>query len=66
MNTTVLLRKLIAIERMIGKTDANTLRGLVFDAEDYLLGMQKEQADSFLAQAWREQLSGLEILRDAS
>jgi hypothetical protein len=66
MNTTVLLRKLIAIERMIGRTDTNTLRGLVFDAEDYLLGMQKEQADSFLAQAWREQVAGLDLLRDAS
>jgi hypothetical protein len=54
MNSTVLLRKLIAIERMVGKTDNNTLRGLVYDAEDYLIQMQSTQAKSFLAEAWRE------------
>jgi len=66
MDTTILLRKLIAIERMIGKADPNTLRNLVFDAEDYLLQMQKQQAEAFLAKAWREQVADLEPLSKAS
>jgi len=66
MNSTVLLRKLIAIERQIGKTDPNTLRSLVLDAEDYLLQTQKQQADSFLAEAWREGVAGVEMLRETA
>lgn len=66
MNSTVLLRKLIAIERMVGKTDNNTLRGLVFDAEDYLIQMQSAQAKSFLAEAWRDGIGPREVLRRAS
>ena len=54
MNSTVLLRKLIAIERMVGKTDNNTLRELIYEAEDYLIQMQSTQAKSFLAEAWRD------------
>lgn len=66
MNSTVLLRKLIAIERSIGKIDNNTLRNLVFDAEDYLIQMQKERADSFLAGPLREGVVQLNLLRQAS
>lgn len=63
MNSTVLLRKLIAIERMVGKTDNNTLRGLVYDAEDYLIQMQSAQAKSFLAEAWRDGMAPAQLLR---
>lgn len=63
MNSTVLLRKLIAIERMVGKTDNNTLRGLVYDAEDYLIQMQSAQAKSFLAEAWRDGMAPAQFLR---
>ena len=66
MNSTVLLRKLIAIERMVGKTDNNTLRELVYDAEDYLIQMQSAQANSFLAKAWREGVAPVEVLTRAS
>jgi hypothetical protein len=66
MNSTILLRKLIAIERMIGKADNNTLRALVCDAEDYLIQMQGAQAKSFLAKAWREGIAPPELLRRAS
>ncbi len=63
MNSTILLRKLIAIERMVGKTDNNTLRGLVYDAEEYLIQMQSAQAKSFLAEAWREGIAPAQLLR---
>jgi hypothetical protein len=66
MNSTVLLRKLIAIEKMIGKTDNNTIRGLVYDAEDYLMQMQSAQAKSFLAEAWRDAIAPSNVLRRAS
>ena len=48
MNNTVLLQKLIVIERSIGVTDNSTLRGLVYEAEDCLLEIQKERAQSFI------------------
>jgi hypothetical protein len=66
MNSTILLRKLIAIERMVGKTDNNTLRSLVYDAEDYLIQMQSTQAKSFFAEAWRESIVPAQLLGRAS
>ncbi len=66
MNTTILLRKLIAIERMVGKTDNDTLRGLVYDAEDYLIQMQSAQAKSFLAEAWRDGIAPRQVLQRTS
>jgi hypothetical protein len=53
MNSTVLLQKLIAIERSIGTADNATLRQLVFEAEDCLLQIQKEGAQSFFLDSWR-------------
>lgn len=43
MNLDVLLQKLIAIERAIGVAHNNTVRGLIYDAESYLLDMQCEE-----------------------
>jgi hypothetical protein len=40
MSLEVLLQKLIAIERAVGVAHNNTVRGLVYDAESYLLDMQ--------------------------
>jgi len=65
MNSAILLRKLIAIERMIGRTDNNTLRSLVYDAEECLIQMQSEQARGFLAEAWRESIAPLDVLSGA-
>ncbi|HEY1804668.1 MAG TPA: hypothetical protein VGG45_09310 [Terracidiphilus sp.] len=65
MNSTVLLRKLITIERLVGKTDNNTLRSLVYEAEDYLIQMQSAQAKSFLAEAWREGIAPAQLLARA-
>jgi len=66
MNNTILLRKLIAIERMIGRADNNTLRGLIYEAEECVIQMQSEQARSFLAEAWRESIAPLDVLSRAS
>ncbi len=42
MNINILLGKLIDIERSIGVETDTTLRNQVLDAQDYLLGIQKE------------------------
>ena len=66
MNSTVLLRKLIEIERSIGTASNAAMRGMVQDAEDCLLQMQKETAERFFSEAWREGVSRLEVVRKAS
>ena len=66
MNLTVLLQKLIAIERSIGTTSNSMVRNLVYDAQDCLLQMQKERADEFLATAWRDTILQTDWLRKAS
>jgi hypothetical protein len=66
VDSSVLLKKLIVLERSIGTADNARLRDLVYDAQDYLLQMQKEYADSFFAEAWRAGVSELEWLRKAS
>jgi len=45
MNSSVLLEKLIQIERSIGTETNFTVRGLVQDAQDYVLGMQREKVE---------------------
>ncbi|MGB8028831.1 MAG: hypothetical protein WCF30_04120 [Terracidiphilus sp.] len=50
---TVLLQKLLTIERAIGTADNATLRELVNEAEECLLQMQKERAESLMKDAWR-------------
>lgn len=63
--TTVLLRKLLAIERAIGTANNATLRELVNEAEECLLQMQKERAESLMNEAWqgmRRQVHSLNAL----
>jgi hypothetical protein len=60
MNCTILLRKLIAIERMIGKAEDDTLRNLLYDAEDFVVQMQSVQGKSFVCAALREEQAQLE------
>lgn len=62
MNGTILLRKLIAIERMIGKVDSNTLRNLIYDAEDYLIQMQSAECKSFFREAISDEQARLELI----
>jgi len=66
MTCTDLLNKLITIERSIGVVPNSTLRGMVEDAQDCVLEMQKETAEGFLAEAWREAMLRPELLPKAS
>ena len=66
MNSTTLLKKLLVIERSIGTADHATLREMVYDAQDCLLQIQKARAESYLAEAWRDDLSRPELVRKAS
>ncbi len=59
MNNTILLQKLIAIEKSIGMADNGTLRQLVHEAEDCLLQIQKDRAQSFFLDSWRGALPRL-------
>jgi hypothetical protein len=63
---TDLLQKLITIERSIGSESDSAIRHMVQDAQDCLLQMQKEQAESSLAGAWRDAMLRPESLRKAS
>ncbi len=49
MNSGVLLRKLIELERAIGVESESTIRHRVLDAEDCLLNLQRAQIDYYRA-----------------
>ncbi len=66
MNHTLLLQKLIAIERAIGVADNNTLRDLVYEAESYLLLMQREAVDKLSVEPERETGRGFQFLREVA
>lgn len=54
MNCTLLLQKLIGIERSIGKVDCTTLRAMVLEAQEFVLQMQKERAETLIHRSYRE------------
>ncbi len=66
MNHTLLLQKLIAIERAIGATSNNTLRDLVYEAEGYLLQMQREEVEAWAARPEREAGNRFQLLREVA
>ena len=66
MNSTVLLKKLIAIEKSIGTASNSTIRNLVQEAQDCLLQMQKERAEKCLAESWREATAPIALFHKAS
>ena len=66
MNNTILLQKLIAIEKSIGMADNRTIRQLVYEAEDYLLQLQKDHAQSFLRDSWRGTMPRFHVIGEAS
>ncbi|MFZ0783708.1 MAG: hypothetical protein WAM86_21375 [Candidatus Sulfotelmatobacter sp.] len=66
MNHTILLQKLIAIEKSIGAADNRTLRQLVHEAEDCLLQLQKERAQSFFLDSWRGAMPRFQLLGQVS
>lgn len=45
-NHTLLLQKLIAIERAIGVANSNTVRNMVYETESHLLKMQREAVEA--------------------
>jgi len=65
-NSTVLLRKLIALEKSIGNANNARLRELVYEAEDYLLQLQKEHAQGLFKDCWRNALQRLHSQREFS
>lgn len=66
MNHTILLQKLIAIERAIGMASNNTLRNLVYEAEGYLLQMQREEIEALSSQPERETGRRFQLLREVA
>jgi hypothetical protein len=62
MNSTILLQKLIAIEKSIGMADNGTIRQLVYEAEDCLLEIQRERAQSFFLDSWRTTVPRLHVV----
>jgi hypothetical protein len=66
MNNTILLQKLIAIEKSIGAADNGTLRQLVYEAEDCLLQLQKERAQSFFLDSWRATMPRFHVISEVS
>lgn len=63
MNSTVLMQRLIAIERSIGTVGDNELRDLVRDAEDCALEMQSARLEPFCDERDREVKERLRMLR---
>jgi|HubBroStandDraft_5_1064220.scaffolds.fasta_scaffold343159_1 hypothetical protein len=61
MNITVLLAKLIEVERSIGVESETMLRKRLYEAEDYALQMQKEMAER-LPQRSRQLVSSFRAL----
>jgi len=66
MNHTLLLQKLIAIERAIGVASNNTLRNLIYEAESYLLQIQRDVVDELSGHPERETGLGLQFLREVA
>jgi len=65
-NSTVLLRKLIALEKSIGTANNAELRQQVYEVEDYLLKLQKEHAQGLFKDSWRTALQRLHSQRRVS
>lgn len=65
MDYTLLLQKLLAIEMAIGVESNRTVREMVEEAQDCLLQMQKERAESLLTHAWRGTTVPLSTIRIA-
>jgi hypothetical protein len=59
VNTTILLQKLINIERAIGTESDQTILDKVFDAENCVLQMQREMIENLRKQPRRDVISKL-------
>jgi hypothetical protein len=66
MNSTVLLQKLLAIERSIGVATNSELRKLLQDVQDSVLQMQRERIEGFWKEPGRDSKQRFDFLRRAS
>jgi hypothetical protein len=57
MNTTLLIGRLIDIDRAIGVLDSSTLHKMLIDAEDFVLQMQRDEAKKNRPEAWAMRFS---------
>ena len=66
INQTIVLQKLIAIERAIGVASNNTVRDLVYDAEGYILEMQREEVRALAMQPKSAPAQRFQFLREVA
>jgi hypothetical protein len=66
MNSTVLLQKLLAIERSVGVATTSELRKLLQDVQDSVLQMQRERVEGFWKEPGRDSKQRFDFLRRAS
>ncbi len=66
MNLTILLQKLIAIERSVGVASNSALRNSLHDAQEYLLQTQKESVEGSWKEAGWDPAQPFNFLRRAS
>jgi hypothetical protein len=66
MNSTELLRKIIALEKSIGTANNTELRQQVYEVEDYLMQLQREHAQGLFKDSWGGALHRLHSQRRVS
>jgi hypothetical protein len=66
MNHTVLLQKLIAIERAIGVANNSTVRNMVHESQSHLLQMQREAVEALPMRPRSEMAQRFQHLRQAA
>jgi hypothetical protein len=66
INHTLLLQKLIAIERAIGVASNNTLRDLVYEAEGHILQMQREEVEALAARPEGDKRQRFQLLHEVA
>jgi hypothetical protein len=66
MNHTLLLQKLIAIERAIGVANDNTVRNMVYESQSHLLKMQREAVEALPMRPRSEMAERFQRLRQVA
>jgi hypothetical protein len=66
INHTLLLQKLIAIERAIGVADNNTVRNMVYESQSHLLQIQREAVEALPMRARGEIAQRFQQLRQVA
>ncbi len=66
MNSSVLLQKLLTIERSVGVATNSELRKLLHDMQDSILQMQRERVEGFWKEPGCDSKQRFDFLRRAS